>query len=277
METKNLLTGTALDFTVRTEKLKTSSTGLITDKIAIIRNDNDAILGVHGEKYTPFQNHDLLELLEVINKNVGLQLHKTGTFDDGGKIYLQLKSNDLILGNDKIEGYITGINSFDGTTSLAFGNTNVTISCRNTFHAGYRELETKLKHSLNLKIRIDTILRDMDTLLKEEGILFENIKKLSQAPVEQKMIDILKNSFFDIPKNTELSTRKNNLIEKFEQELNTEFNDKGKTLWGLFSGLTRYTTHSALSDKDKNEFNKMFGNVGKKERTVFNQLVDSVA
>lgn len=273
METTNILQGTALDFTVRTEKLKTASSGIITDKIAIIRNDNEAILGVHGEKYQPYQNHELLELLEAISSNMGLKLHKTGVFNEGAKVYLQLKSNDLILGNDKIEGYITGINSFDGSTSLAFGNTNITISCMNTFHAGYRELETKLKHSLNMKIRIDTILRDMETLLKQENILFEQIKQIAEKPATQKMIDILKNSFFDVQKNTELSTRKNNLIEKFESDLQTEFSTKGETVWGLFSGLTRYTTHTALPDKDKNEFNKMFGSIGKKERAIFNELV----
>ena len=110
-------------------------------------------------------------------------------------------------------------------------------------------------------------------IAKQENILFEQIKQIAEKPATQKMIDILKNSFFDIPKNTELSTRKNNLVEKFEQDLKTEFSNKGETVWGLFSGLTRYTTHTALADKDKNEFNKMFGNVGKKERAIFNELV----
>ena len=67
-----------------------------------------------------------------------------------------------------------------------------------------------------------------------------------------------------------LSTIKKNRISRFYVDLNGELKEKGDNLWGLFSGVTKYTTHS-ISKKDNSE-NKMFGLYGKKERQIFNDI-----
>jgi hypothetical protein len=56
--------------------------------------------------------------------------------------------------------------------------------------------------------------------------------------------------------------------------LNGELQEKGDNLWGLFSGVTKYTTHS-LSKSDNTE-KKMFGVYGNREREIFNDLVELV-
>ena len=56
--------------------------------------------------------------------------------------------------------------------------------------------------------------------------------------------------------------------------LNLETNQKGDNLWGLFSGITKYTTHSLT--KDDNTESKMFGVYGKRELSIFNELVELV-
>jgi len=45
-------------------------------------------------------------------------------------------------------------------------------------------------------------------------------------------------------------------------------------MWGLFSGVTKYTTHS-ISAKDNTE-NKMFGVYGNREKEIFSDLVELV-
>ena len=72
----------------------------------------------------------------------------------------------------------------------------------------------------------------------------------------------------------DLSTAKKNKVSRFYIDLNGELQQKGDNLWGLFSGVTKYTTHS-LSKNDNSE-NKMFGLYGKRERTIFNELVTLV-
>jgi hypothetical protein len=56
--------------------------------------------------------------------------------------------------------------------------------------------------------------------------------------------------------------------------LNGELQQKGDNMWGLFSGVTKYTTHS-LTKNDNTEV-KMFGKVGVTEQSIFNNLVELV-
>lgn len=277
MNNQEVLKATGLDWNVRIEKTFTES-GIELDRIGLIREDTNDILGVHSNGYTPYQNEQLVDLLQRVSSMTGLEIHKGGEFGKGKKVYIQLKSNDLKIGNDKVEGFVTGINSFDGSTSLAFGNSNLTISCQNTFFAAYRNLE-KVRHTKNMNFKIDEICKGIDVLIEEEKEMFTTIKKMSEMSYDEKTKDRVIKSLFDIDYDIklvnyrdtdELSTNTKNKLSRLYIDMNGELQEKGDNLWGLFSGVTKYTTHS-LSRYDNTE-NKMFGTYGKRERYIFNEL-----
>ena len=155
---QELLNQTNLNWSVRTEGLQTSSGIVIPDKISIVREDDNSILGIHSQGYQPYQNEQLMELLFKVSHTTGMEIHKGGFFGEGEKVFVQLKSDDLTLGTDRIEGYITGINSFDGSTSLSFGPSSKTISCQNTFWGVYRDLNNKVRHTKSLEIKVEEIV-----------------------------------------------------------------------------------------------------------------------
>ena len=67
-----------------------------------------------------------------------------------------------------------------------------------------------------------------------------------------------------------------NKLSRFYVDLSGELQGKGDNMWGLFSGITKYTTHSMGKDIDRNTENKMFGVYGKREKEIFNKLVELV-
>lgn len=278
-----VLDQTGLNWTVREEDIQTASGIIISDKKAIVRNDNNSVLAVHGNGYQPYQNHQLIELLDKVSQQIGLPIHRGGSFGDGEKVFIQLKSNDFKLGNDRIEGYITGVNSFDGSTSLAFGPSNITISCQNTFFAAFRNLDTKVRHTKNMVMRVDEICRGLENVLQEEKELFANIERLSDIRIGEKDQDWVSRILFNIEKDVDLnkiddlSTVTRNKLTQFYVDLNGELRGKGENLWGLFSGVTKYTTHSMnRGNMTQNEQNKMFGTFGGRERMIFDRMVEMV-
>ncbi len=278
--TQEVLDQVGLNWTVREETITTESGIIVPKSKAIVREDTNTVLSVHGDGYFPYQNHQMVELLDKVSQQVGLPIHKGGYFGNGEKVYLQLKSNDLKLGNDRVEGFITGVNSFDGTTSLAFGPSNITISCQNTFFAAFRNLNAKVRHTKNMEMRIDDICRGLEGGLEEEKIMFEDIKKLSETKMTKKQEDWVTRTLFNIMKDVDLNSDKDvstvtrNRLSRFYVDLNGEVKEKGDNLWGLFSGVTKYTTHS-LSKGDNSE-NNMFGTYGQRERQIFKELVELV-
>jgi hypothetical protein len=264
----------ALNWSVREENLFTES-GIQVVKKAIIRNDNNAILNnAVGTDYVPYQNEELIELLERITRSTGLEVARSGYFGKGEKVFIQLKSENLTLGTDRVEGFVTGINSFDGSTSLGFGASNVTISCQNTFFAAYRNLD-KVRHTKNMKLNIESILRELDIALVEEQSIFNAIKAMAEAPITEALKERVARKLFNIKpefdlKSPELSTKK---MSAYFVDSRGELAEKGANLWGLFSGVTKYTTHHISGDSTKR---KLFTKTGIVERDIFDELAQLV-
>ena len=274
-----MLEKAGLNWNVASVPVQTVTGILIPDRVALVREDTQKILGIHTESYVPYQNEELLELLHKISGQSGLVVHTGGSFKGGEKVYFQLKSTDLVLPNDRIEGYISGFNSFDGRTALAFGNSKTTVSCMNTFWQGYKQVATKLRHSSTMKPRIDEILRQIDVLLIEEQEQFQEIQRLGNVRMTAEVKELMTKRLFEISVEERLdsptnSTNLKNRLWRFNYDLGIETAQKGDNLWGLFSGVTRYTTHSMK--RGDNSESKMFGRTGVIEREIYKELVEMV-
>lgn len=276
---KSILEQADLNWSVKAERLVTAESNIETKNIAIVRSDNNAILGVHGDGYHPLQNSEMMEILDRISGKMGLPLHKGGYFNQGEKVYIQLKTQDLNVGTDKVKGYLTCVNSFDGSTSLAFGHSNLTISCQNTFFANYREMANKVRHTQRMHERIDIICMQIEDVLRAEQKIFETITRMSEVQIHQKVKDLVLERILNLDKEerladlSTLSTRKKNILSDLEVNIAGEVQDKGGNLWGLFSGITKYTTHGLKGDSNEN---KLFGVYGRREREVFSELSQMV-
>jgi hypothetical protein len=280
---QDILNQTNLNWKVSMEPIQTISGIPVEGTFAVVRQDiNKAFPKTFSDQYQPYQNHELIELLDKVSGKTGLEIHKGGSFKGGARVFVQLKSNDLKLGTDRVEGFLTGINSFDGSTSLAFGPSNITISCMNTFFAAFKEMNTKIRHTKNMGIKVDEVCKALENVLRQEQIIFDDIKMMSETRFDRdKTVDQVIRSLFEVSKEIDLkdekalSSRKFNQISKFYVDLNGEIAQKGDNLWGLFSGVTKYTTHS-VGKGDSSE-KKMFGKgIGAKDFQIFNQLVELI-
>lgn len=232
----------------------------------------------------------MMEILDRISGKMDLPLHKGGYFGQGQKVYIQLKTKDQRVGTDLVKGYLTCVNSYDGSTSLAFGHSNLTISCQNTFFANYREMANKVRHTQKMHERIDLICMQIEDVLRAEEKIFEQIVKMDSISINEPsavLLKALKSKGFASVKDlaltrilnlegeerladlTSLSTRKKNILSDLEVNIMGEIQDKGSNVWGLFSGITKYTTHQLKGDSNEN---KLFGVYGRREREVFAEL-----
>lgn len=255
---------------------------LVPKNIAIVRADNNKILSVMGNGYTPFDNDALLEVIFRVSQMTGFEVAKGGFFGDGQKVFIQLKSEHLTLGSDKVQGYLTAINSFDGSTSLAFGASNVTISCQNAFYSAFRQLQNKARHTKNMVTRVDEICVGLEKVKAEEARIFSDIELLNQRVSTQKAKDMVIRKLFNIKSDVDLNEpdalaiRTRKIVDAYKIDSLTEIADKGNSMWGLFSGVTKYTTHTVNKDRkkayDTNE--KMYNFYGKREQAIFHELVN---
>ena len=129
-------------------------------------------------------------------------------------------------------------------------------------------------------MRVDDICRGLEQVVEEESKMFEDIKQMSETRMTKENEDWVTRTLFNIMKDVDLNNEEQvssvtrNKLTRFYVDLNGELKEKGDNMWGLFSGVTKYTTHSMI--KGDNSENKMFGTYGQRERHIFKQLVEMV-
>lgn len=228
--------------------------GTVTPYKAIVRDDNQTVFTTCKDGYVPYQNSELSELLIRISDKTGYDIHSGGMFNGGGKVYLQLNTGNEINGigenRTTVKGYVTGINGHDGTTSLKWGAVNFTICCENTFAAASGKLQNKARHTASIHDRVETSIREIESVTMQEKTIFDQFIQLSSVPVSKSNIaSIVKNITgvdIDTPRSKAEDIYSQYAVNRSGELMTSiakEMSQKGETLWGLFSGVTHYTSH----------------------------------
>lgn len=253
---------------------------------SIVRDDTNTHFCDKSNRYEIFQNWELVELIYKVSQNFDMEIDRGGHLDGGGKVYLQVKSNDIKgIGenNDIVNGWITTMNAHDGTASTQWGQTNVTVSCANTFHAAVKDMTNRFSHSKNMRDRIDQSLRQLENSIAEEKTLFETFMKFAEVPMTQQLatktvqlITGVDASLSPSKAQEEYGTKRFNKAAKLIERIGEEVSYKGHTLWGLFSGVTSYTNKDLPKEGEEIK-QKLVGTANKIDNKVYSMLAEIIA
>lgn len=232
----------------------TLPTGEPTGFFGIVRQDTRQTFSTCKDSYVPYQNSELAELLIRISEKTGYEIHSGGKFNGGGKVFLQLDTGNEIanLGENRttVKGYVTGINSHDGTTALKWGAVNFTVCCRNTFAMANKALQQSAKHTNSMHQKVENSIRQIMGIADAEKSIFDQFIKLAEIPATRENIAQIVRSVTDVDitltsaaAKEQYSTYAINRSGELLQSIGREMKAKGETLWGLFSGVTHYTSH----------------------------------
>ena len=158
-----------------------------------------------------------------------------GTLSGGSKVYLQASLPDDIVGNSGIKRWLTTTNSHDGTSAITLGYSNMVIACSNSFHAASKG-SNRYRHTINAESNIQENVKQIKMTLANEMKLIETFKAMQSTDIKDEAIDKTVRALFSIGLDTnqdDISTRKRNQVETFSNNLVTEINTHGKTMWSL--------------------------------------------
>ena len=240
-----VLEATNLNWSVRKEDL-ISVSGLETPNSGIYRNDTNEWLGTTSKKYTPYQNAELVTTIVEASEHIGLEIAKGGILSKGKLVYVQMELKEEFIGNSSIKRYITALNSHNGTSSIGFGSSNEVVVCQNSFFKIYKEMQ-KFRHTQSASDKIKLAVMELKNTIMEDINLMNTFKLMDSINVTDKAVhDLIQSCFgIDIDKKEDHKKRTSNKLELINEAINIELDLEGKTMWGLFNGVTRYTNHYA--------------------------------
>lgn len=230
----------------------------INDKVALIRSDTNEILGIRSTNYHPFFNRDLQTLVEKVNDYRGFEFEGYQEFGNGRRIlaFFRNTRKDLCLCEQPVKDYLIIGNSHDASSKLFVGTSSFMFRCENQFSEKIRSFERKHTSAVSIEeIQIGQIINSYE---QGRAALYARMEKLQMIQIDRKTIDSLLHKLLEteieICDNTSVIRIKNtNRSRKFREAIHDEMHDLGQTLWGLFNGVTRFTS---------SEINGAFGNTG---------------
>jgi hypothetical protein len=248
-----------LDFRIEKEQLL-SATGKPTPFFGLFNDKTGECINSVKEGYTVSQNDEVVELVLEGMRGFGeLSVSKAGALNGGRKVFIQLGIDGMsLVGDERIKRYVTVIDSNDGSTGLSVGIGELVMSCQNQFFKFYKSGQSKLRHTASLTQRIKEIPMLIEGALAESLKLTETYKQFQSTPVTKALADEMVRYILGFDKTmsvkteSELSTRSLNALETLYDHITKETNQKGMNLFGLFSGVTSWTTHEKSAPRREN-------------------------
>ncbi len=261
------------------DKIATFNGIKIPNRKAIVRDDTDYVLNIVSDRYEPFYNSQFESIVHAY-QDVGCKNVTAREFSKGGKLSVQMQNNcigtkalteQILTDNevkidDKHKGYITLINSHDGSCKWMVGLTIVRIICQNTYMMALRDLQQgnaifsgkHLSSSKEIWNSIETSISSASHTMKDYLFLMEKLK-------EQKWDKEYNWKFFTDVFTTkkgldkvDASSRMSNLFWDFESAYNRYAKQiNGDNKYTLFNAVTHVVDHNATKKQIQNGWNSI--------------------
>ena len=254
--TKEILQENGLDWNVTKEPLMYSglctpeaNNGLHqTDFYGIVREDTGEVFSTVKKGYTPTQNSTIIDTMQSIAGNNDLIITKAVPLNGGRKILVQMQRPDnlVIIGDQVTQQFIYAINSHDGTSALKFGFMNQVIFCQNQFAWMNANGLKGYVHKQSIQDKVSNLPEILNLDGQEERIAQLHEMSFERISGEQtiQLIDYLTGmDSKQLGWPDTYTTRKMNIRDDLSTSIARETNRLGMNKWGLFNGITMYTSH----------------------------------
>lgn len=247
---------------------------------AVVRSDNDGLLGIHGRGYTPIQNTALIEVLDFLREDI--EIENVLSIRGGRKIFAtaSIRAEAEVVTGDKVRRYLHLFNSHDASSSFGIFFSDVRLRCANQLNyltgkacrnaeaegnglrvrhtSGATRLIQDLPGLIDLQRRrfdtsIDELRRMADiqltTDLARRILETTYADKLARPHTDRKSGEQRPRTLGDLP---EISTIRSHYAGGSGLGIRDTAGAAG-TVYGLFNAITQFETHDAGRAKDATE------------------------
>jgi hypothetical protein len=253
----------------------------------ITRDDDDSSIAVMKESYTPMTTQQFSDTANEVAENIGgtgLEFKDWADNSVEGQmgankpvVTCQMEiSEPLEIAGSKITGKLTLGVGFDGGRSFFIGHVNEYLRCTNAFSSIVKDFKSRL--TVNNMIRVEDIIKNIQTYKDYEKDLYENFQRFENVKVDEKIVQeclarlvgltVEERAMTFKERNEELSTQKLNKMDEILASIRPEMAELGNNAWGLFNGVTHYTTH-VMNSRGSNELSTMFGAKNKANQIAY--------
>lgn len=250
-----------------------------TRHCAIVRSDNNELLGIHGRDYTAVQNSALVNVLDYLREDI--EIENVLQIRGGRKVFAtaRIHTEAEVVPGDRVRRYLHLFNSHDGTSGFGIFFSDVRLACANQLRyltgkgltqatnegAGLRMKHTAsvTKFAESLPQRIDLERRSFSKSISELRDLTnvtlngETLRRVLEATYADKLATPIKDKHTGEKRDRTLADLKEIPVIRshFSGDTGLGINHQGiaGTAYGLFNAITQFETWDSGRSKDETE------------------------
>jgi len=243
-------------------------------------DDNNETIAVMKKSYNPITTANFTNIVEEIASRIGAQVAGYTDWSVKGRgrqvITAQILLTDaLAIAGSKVQGYLTIGTGFDGNRSFYVGHTSEYLRCSNQWGSIITDLTARL--TKNVLLKVDDIVENIQLYTEYEAELYKHFEQFQKVKIDESIIQECIARIAGLTdeekalslkeRQEEISSQKLNKMDEIAASIRTEVAELGHNAWGMFNGVTHYTTH-VMSSRTQESFGNLFGT-----KAVANQKV----
>ena len=239
-----------LDFEVESVNLGDATGNDSYDRFYGLRNNNTGhVYTVTGRKYTPIQNHELIDAFDEVRKMYGADYKAAGVMRGGSRVWVQAqlpKDYTFEIPNrkgDKINSMLTMLIGHDGIISNCIFPTSMRGACNNQFVAMTREStrDYRIQHFSNWEDKLGLVKTVFAKNINSLKNMYTDFAKLDSTAISKEQLYNFLGELYPMKDQEDERTlnRHNDIATLFSRGAG----NLGKSRWDAFNAVTEYVDH----------------------------------
>mgnify|MGYP003678087215 FL=1 len=215
-----------------------------------MRNNNTGhVYTVTGRKYTPIQNHELIDAFDEVRKMYGADYKAAGVMRGGSRVWVQAqlpKDYTFEIPNrkgDKINSMLTMLIGHDGIISNCIFPTSMRGACNNQFVAMTREStrDYRIQHFSNWEDKLGLVKTVFAKNINSLKNMYTDFAKLDSTAISKEQLYNFLGELYPMKDQEDERTlnRHNDIATLFSRGAG----NLGKSRWDAFNAVTEYVDH----------------------------------
>ena len=242
------------------------------------RSDNNAVLHVCRESWTPVQNADAFAWFDPFIADGDVELSAAVSLQGGKRIAITARIKDGIadvVSGDPVEAFLLHFNSHNGSLCVGMKFTPIRTVCANTLEqalygdkaqAGTEDLTwnaktARIRHTKAVHENMDVVRDAIDIQRRAFRYSIEEYRAMAKIDMSVGAFDRYVASVFSkqLEGKREVTDLKQyeQLIQNFESGVGTDIKGVPGTLWCAYNAVTEWTTHQRAAAEDDQNLDKM--------------------
>lgn len=239
---------------VKLEELGNDIWTSVPNRMAIVRCDNNEILGTVGDRYQIFQNREQFEFFDQFVGDKYAMYHTAGVLGKGERTWILAKLPDSILvaPDDVVDKYILLMSSHDGSYKLTMIATPVRVVCQNTLNMALNadhKREFRIRHSGDLMGKVADARDAFGLTLDYYKVIGDNFKQMTKMKVMPQYAESIVSSVFPLLPDADDSTAtrvnrvRSKVLDLFDNGKGNNNPSVRHTRWTLYNAFTEYADY----------------------------------